>query len=148
MTAAGIVVEVIYLVVMSIISYRSFFREEDPEEVGGTLEYTKKNLFKHKPYPVLWLCTLVICFIYLSIKNTTKINPMLMQGWLLVMFLVLGVGGIYINKMRYLLNLITLAFIYGLILLINNVEESAWIGMVIVGLLFTGLVTNFVIMHF
>ena len=50
--------------------------------------------------------------------------------------------------MRYLLNLITLAFIYGLILLINNVEESAWIGMVIVALLFVGLISNFVIMHF
>ena len=147
-TAAGIVVEVIYLVVMSIISYRSFFREEDPEEVGGILEYTKKNLFKHKPYPVLWLCTLVISFIYLSIKNTTKINPMLMEGWFLVLFLVLGVGGIYINKMRYLLNLITLTVIYGLILLINNVEESTWIGMVVVGLLFTGLVINFVFIHF
>jgi hypothetical protein len=147
-TAAGIVVGVVYIVIMIILSYRSFFRGEAAEEVGATLEYTKKNLFRPKAYPVLWLSSLIVSFIYLAIKNTTKVNPMLVEGYLLILFLVLGVGGVYINKMRYLLNLITLAFIYGLILLINNVEESAWIVMVIVGLLFIGLIANFVIMHF
>lgn len=71
-----------------------------------------------------------------------------MMGYFLVFFIIVGVVGIYINKIRVLLNLISLILIYGCILLINNVNTASWIGLAIVGLLFIQLITNFIIMHF
>lgn len=71
-----------------------------------------------------------------------------MVAYFLVIFIIIGVAGIYINKLRILLNLISLTFIYGCILLINNVTESAWIGMVIVSLLYLQLLCNFALMHY
>ena len=116
--------------------------------MNSTLENTKKNLFKPKGYVALWFFSLLISFIYLAIQNKTRINPLLRIGYFLLMFIIIGVGGIYINKLRILLNLISLGFIYGCILLINNVSESAWIGLVIVALLFLQMVGNFVLMYF
>ena len=73
---------------------------------------------------------------------------MLMLIYFLVLFLIIGIGNIYINKLRCMLNLVSLGFIYGCILLINNVEESAWIGMVIVVAMFVQMIGNFCMMHF
>lgn len=148
MTAAGLALACIYLIVMVVVCYRSFFRGAAFEEINPVLSYFKKNLFKPKIYAVSWLCSIVISFIYLSIKNTTKVNPLLMIGYFLVLFVIVGVAGIYINKIRVLLNLISLVLIYGCILLINNVNTASWIGLVIVGLLYLQLITNLVIMHF
>lgn len=116
--------------------------------MNPTLHNFKKNLFKPKVYVLSWLCSLVMSFIYLGIKNTTKVNPLLMMGYFLGLFVVVGVAGIYINKIRVLLNLVSLIFVYGCILLINNVTNASWIGLVIVVLLFIQLITNFAIMHF
>lgn len=87
-------------------------------------------------------------FIYLGIKNRTEVNPLLMMAYFLLMFIVVGVGSIYINKVRPLLNIVSLCLIYGCILLINNVSNASWIGMLIVGLMFVQLIFNFVMMHF
>jgi hypothetical protein len=146
-TAAGIVVTVVYLIVMVVICYRSFFRGV-ADEMNPTLDYTRKNLFKPRISSVLWLTSLIACFIYLAIKKATQVNPMLMEGYFLLVFIIIGAGNVFINKLRALLNLISLAFIYGCILLINNASESGWIGMVIVMLLFLQLFANFAIMHF
>ena len=87
-------------------------------------------------------------FIYLAIQNKTKINPLFMMGYFLVTFIIIGVAGVYINKLRILLNIISLIFIYGCVLLINNISESAWIGLVIVSLLYLQLISNFALMYF
>jgi hypothetical protein len=138
----------IYLIVMVIVCYRSFFRGSAIEDINPVLSYFKKNLFKPKLYAVLWLCSIAISFIYLSIKNMTKVNPLLMMGYFLLLFVIVGVAGIYINKIRVILNLISLILIYGCILLINNVTTASWTGLVIVGFLYIQLITNFAIMHF
>lgn len=71
-----------------------------------------------------------------------------MMAYFLITFIIIGVAGIYINKLRILLNIISLIFIYGCVLLINNVAESAWIGLVIVSLLYLQLISNFALMYF
>lgn len=70
-----------------------------------------------------------------------------MMVYFLLMFIVVGVAKIYINKLRVLINLISLIAIYGCILLINFVTEASWIGMVIVGLMLMQLLANFLLMH-
>ena len=147
-TAAGIIVAVVYLIAMAIVCYRSFFRNPEEDEIESSLEYTKKNLFKPKGYALLWFLSLLASFIYLAIQNKTKINPLFMMAYFLISFIIIGIAGVYINKLRILLNIISLIFIYGCVLLINNVSESAWIGLVIVSLLYLQLICNFSLMHF
>lgn len=143
----GVVFGVIYLVLMCIICYRSFFRDPSFSELTPTLEYTKKNLFKPRLFSISWLVSLLVCFVYLSIKKKTEANPLLMIIYFLLMFVVVGVAGIYINKIRVLLNFISLMLIYGCVLLVNYVTEASWIGMVIVALMFVQLLVNFLLMH-
>jgi hypothetical protein len=70
-----------------------------------------------------------------------------MLVYFLALFVAVGLAGIYINKVRVLVNLISLMLIYACILLINYVSEASWIGMVIVALMFLQLLVNFLIMH-
>jgi hypothetical protein len=71
-----------------------------------------------------------------------------MIGYFLVMMVVFGIGNVFINKVRNLLNLINLLLIYCCYLLINQVSTATWTGFVVISLLFIQLITNFVIMYF
>ncbi len=115
--------------------------------MNPVLNYTKKNLFKAKAYPCIWLVSFIMSFIYLSLKNQTTVHPLIMMVYFLVMFILVGVGNIYINKLRILVNFLSLILIYACILLSNNVD-TAWIGIGIVFFLYLQLVTNFGIMYF
>jgi len=71
-----------------------------------------------------------------------------MIAFFLVMMVVFGVGNVFINKVRNLLNLINLLLIYCCYLLINQISTATWTGFVVIALLFVQLATNFVIMYF
>lgn len=71
-----------------------------------------------------------------------------MIAYFLVMMVVFGVGNVFINKVRNLLNLINLLLIYCCYLLINQVSSATWTGFVVLALLFIQLITNFIVMYF
>jgi hypothetical protein len=68
--------------------------------------------------------------------------------YFLLLLVAFGVGSVFINKIRNLLNLVSLCLIYGCYLLINYVPSANWAGFVIICLLYLQMVANFVIMHF
>lgn len=94
------------------------------------------------------LFSIILSFIYLILQKYTQINPLLCIGYFLVLMVSFGVGNIFINKVRNLLNLISLILIYSSYLLINQVSNATWTGFVVIALLFVQLITNFIIMYF
>ena len=116
--------------------------------MNSALENTKKNLFKQKIYPVYMLLSVLMSFIYLVLQRYTEINSLFMIGYFLVMMVVFGIGNVFINKVRNLVNLINLLLIYCCYLLINQVSTATWTGFAVISLLFIQLITNFVIIYF
>ena len=51
-------------------------------------------------------------FIYLVLQKYTQINPLFLIGYFLVLMVLFGVTNVFINKVRNLLNLISLILIY------------------------------------
>jgi hypothetical protein len=87
-------------------------------------------------------------FIYLVLEKYTQINPLFAIGYYLVLMVLFGVTNVFINKVRNLLNLISLILIYSCYLLINQISTATWTGFVVISLLYVQLITNFVIMFF
>ena len=87
-------------------------------------------------------------FIYLVLQKYTQINPLFLIGYFLVLMVLFGVTNVFINKVRNLLNLISLVLIYSCYLLINQISTATWTGFVVISLLFIQLITNFIIMFF
>lgn len=87
-------------------------------------------------------------FIYLVLQKYTQVNPLFMIAYFLLLMVLFGVGNVFINKVRNLLNLISLILIYSCYLLINQVSTATWAGFVVISLLFIQLITNFIIMYF
>jgi len=87
-------------------------------------------------------------FIYLVLQKYTQINPLFLIGYFLVLMVLFGVTNVFINKVRNLLNLISLILIYSCYLLINQISTATWTGFVVISLLFIQLITNFIIMFF
>lgn len=87
-------------------------------------------------------------FIYLILQKYTQINPLFLIGYFLVLMVLFGVTNVFINKVRNLLNLISLILIYSCYLLINQISTATWTGFVVISLLFIQLITNFIIMFF
>ena len=112
------------------------------------LEYTKKNLFKQRAYPVYLLSTTALSFVYLALQNYTQISPALMIVYFLVLTLIFGFGSIFINKVRNILNLLSLTLVYICYLLINFVSSATWAGFIVIALMYVQLITNFALMHY
>lgn len=77
-----------------------------------------------------------------------KINAIIMMGGLFLMFLLYALGNILINKMKYMLNIVILIFIYGCIMLYNNVNNAVWSGLAVTILLYIQLAINFTFFTF
>ena len=71
-----------------------------------------------------------------------------MIGCLFGMFLFLALGNILISKIKYLLNLAILIFIYGCVMLYNNVSNAVWSGLAVTVLLYVQLIINFIFLVF
>lgn len=71
-----------------------------------------------------------------------------MIGCLFGMFLLFALGNILISKIKYMLNLAILIFIYGCVLLYNNVGNAVWSGLAVTALLYIQLAINFLFLVF
>lgn len=60
-----------------------------------------------------------------------------------IMFLLYALGNILINKIRHMMNLVILIFIYACIMLYNNVSNAVWSGLAVTSLLYIQLALNF-----
>ena len=86
---------------------------------------------------------LLFSLMYLSISKSLKINSIVMISIFFLMFLLYALGNILINKIRYMLNLVILIFVYACIMLYNNVSNAVWSGLAVTALLYIQLVINF-----
>jgi hypothetical protein len=86
---------------------------------------------------------LLVGFIYMIAGRYLKVRAIMMMGCLLVMFFLFALGNILINKIKYMINLVILLFIYGCILLYNNVSNAVWSGLAVTVLLYVQLAINF-----
>ena len=96
--------------------------------------------------PVYYLCSMVFSVIYLCVRTTSYVHPLIMISYFGFTLLVIAVTTIFINKIRYLLNLISLIFLYGLQLLNNSVEGANWVGAAFMALLYIQMIANIFIM--
>lgn len=71
-----------------------------------------------------------------------------MIGCLFGMFLFFALGNILISKIKYLLNLVILIFIYGCVMLYNNVSNAVWSGLAVTALLYLQMALNFLFLVF
>lgn len=86
---------------------------------------------------------LLSSLMYLSISKSLKINSIVMISIFFIMFLIYALGNILINKIRHMLNLVILIFIYACIMLYNNVSNAVWSGLAVTSLLYIQLALNF-----
>lgn len=66
----------------------------------------------------------------------------------IITFIIFAFANIFINKMRYMLNLVSLVFVYGCILLINTVNSADWGGIIILALIYIQLIVNFLFLYY
>ncbi len=97
--------------------------------------------------PQLYIFTvniyLLSSLMYLSISKSLKINSIVMISIFFIMFLIYALGNILINKIRHMMNLVILIFIYACIMLYNNVSNAVWSGLAVASLLYIQLALNF-----
>jgi len=97
--------------------------------------------------PQLYIFTvniyLLSSLMYLSISKSLKINSIVMISIFFIMFLIYALGNILINKIRHMMNLVILIFIYACIMLYNNVSNAVWSGLAVTSLLYIQLALNF-----
>jgi len=111
------------------------------------MEITKKNMYKPKSVPIYILSLLILSFIYLAVKGKTILNSLIMIGSFFVLFIVFAFTNIFMNKVRYMLNLVSLIFIYACVLLINTVPNADWAGFVLLVLMYLQIFVNFIFLY-
>lgn len=112
------------------------------------MEVTKKNLFRPKVLPIYWLSVITLSIAYVAIREKTMIGALIMMGSFLLMFILFGFVNLFINKIRYMLNLISLIFVYGCVLLVNTVTSADWAGILLLGIMFLQLGINILFLYF
>lgn len=105
-------------------------------------------MYRPRIYSIISNTYLLISLLYIAIYLQTKLNSLMMMGFLLIIFVIFALGNILINKMKYMLNLLVLFLMYGCILLFNNVSSAIWCGLAFTALLYIQLVLNFAFLVF
>ena len=80
---------------------------------------TKINLFKPKLFAMTFFLLYAVLVLYMWATTRTHLNSVIVIGYCVGMVLVMGLCRIFINKMRHMLNLLSLILVYVCILLIN-----------------------------
>jgi len=137
----------LYFLILIFISFRLFFKEDLQYEINPKMEITKNNTLKHKIIPFYFLTVLILSFIYIAIKGKTKINALFMIGSLFTLLIAFSFTNFFINKMRYLLNFVSLILIYTCVLLINTVSSADWAGFLLLGLMYFQIILNFIFLY-
>jgi len=104
-------------------------------------------MYRPKIIPIYYISLLIIAFVYLSIKTKTNINSLIVIGFLLLMFFIFAFVNLFINKTRYMINIVALVLIYGCVLLINTVPSADWSGFLILVGMYIQLFINFIFMY-
>ena len=105
-------------------------------------------MYRPRIYSVTSNIYILFSLLYIAIYLQTKLNSLIMMGFLLIVFVVFALGNILINKMKYMLNLVILILMYGCILLYNNVSSAIWCGLAFTALLYLQLALNFAFLAF
>lgn len=100
-------------------------------------------MYRPRIYSVISNTYLLFSLLYIAIYLQTKLNSLIVMGFLLIVFVFFAFGNILINKMKYMLNLVVLFLMYGCILLFNNVSSAIWCGLAFTALLYLQLALNF-----
>lgn len=87
----------------------------------------------------------IVSLIYISVSRILKNASLISIGFLTAVFILYALGNIMINKIKYMIGLVELAFIFGFVLL-SNTAGSSWSGLAITVLLYIELFINATIM--
>lgn len=105
-------------------------------------------MYRPRIYSVISYIYIIFSLMYTAIYLQTKLNSLIMMGFLLIVFIFFALGNILINKIKYMLNLVILFLMYGCILLFNNVSSAIWCGLAFTALLYLQLALNFAFLAF